>query len=763
MGLTLAGAMVALYGASTRTVLDGFSQIEEQRAVEEARRVEQAMLGLVQEVHAKAVDWANWNDTYEFMADRNQAYIDDNLFDDAFKPMGVDLVVLLDARFGIATSLEVKDDSGRPIVRAQPVLDSLLADEFLSKQDSKGDGVQGIVLVERSPVAVSARPIRRSDATGESRGWFVFARLVAGNAVSELRRVTSHQVSFTTVVSSSSSGTGTTLITNSQTLEVRNRIKDIHGRTAIQVTTTIPRSVYLYGEKVVRGSTLEVLAIGSLLFLAALFMVERFAVARLLELKNQVDHVRNRGSDSRVRLAGADELGSLATSINGMLVEIEHQAFHDRLTGLPNRALFMDRLSLALRKAARGDRVTGVLFVDLDNFKLINDSLGHEAGDSMLRAVAERITQAVRPGDTVARLGGDEYTVLLEDLNTADDASVVAARILNALRRPVEVGGREAFACASIGVAVTTESCTNADTLIKNADTAMYRAKGEGKSTFVLYEPSMNDQAEERLELETALRQALDHGEMHVDYQPIIELSSQRVIGAEALCRWTHPERGAIPPNVFIPIAEETGLITTIGYWVLEQACIRAREWLAESPSTGFVMSVNLSGRQLLRDDVVVRVSDILARTGLEPHRLQLEITESVLISNTEGVVAKIDELRQLGVKLAIDDFGTGYSSLSMLRSLPLDTLKIDREFIDRLGDEGGTLAIVEAIAYVAKTMNIQVTGEGVETRPQEKYVKSVGVGTAQGFLYSRPLSERVFADVMRFGLASLSADRKVG
>lgn len=777
LGLTTTFALAGIYGLSTRSVLDGFVSIEEQRAHAEAERVSQGLASAVREVHAKASDWANWDDTHDFMASRDPEFLKANVYADAFRPMAIDLVAFLAADHGLIAEMAVPSLDGSQL-SARALLLGLDRAGLLGRAAEDADGVSGILLSGSRPVAVSVRSVRRNDGGGDFRGWLLFARSLHAGASDSLRQVAEHQVEFSSPKDEApAAARRSVLITHENAIDVLTRVQDIHGAHSIQVRTTIPRETYAYGKQVVSTVAWQLLAIGTLLFLVTLFVTERYAVARVCKLTGQVQRVRSSNQGGRVALAGRDELAGLAGAINGMLDqidddstqlrkseerlrlqnenleqivaertrEIEHQAFHDQLTSLPNRALFMDRVALALRRTQRSRAITGVLFIDLDNFKLVNDSLGHSVGDLLLTGVAERLVHAVRPGDTVARLGGDEFTVLLEDLGSADEASNVAQRILKALRKPVQAGDRETFACASIGVAVTADPELGADALLKNADTAMYRAKADGKSTFVFYDETMRDRVVERLEIETDLRRALVNRELSVAYQPIFDVATHTMVGAEALARWNHPTRGSIPPGQFIPVAEETGLILSIGYWVMGEACRAAKAWIDQLDDRPFVISVNLSARQLMRDDVVTQVRRVLKETGLPPERLQLEITESVLITDREGVVAKAVELRNLGVKLALDDFGTGYSSLSMLRTLPLDTLKIDRGFIVRLFEEEGASAIVEAIVHVARSLHIEVTGEGVETPTQEQFVKSVGVQSAQGYLYARPMAPEQF------------------
>ncbi len=432
---------------------------------------------------------------------------------------------------------------------------------------------------------------------------------------------------------------------------------------------------------------------------------------------------------------------------------IAHQAFHDALTGLPNRVLFMDRLHSALARSQRHSKLVGVLFVDLDNFKVINDSLGHEAGDTLLKAIAERLQTCVRPGDTVARLGGDEFTLLLEDLSSDQDATQIAERIFQQLKLPIALSGHEVFAGASVGIAVTPEGANDADGLMRDADTAMYQAKTSGKSSYVVFERSMNDRVMERLELENGLRRALEQGEFRLLYQPILDMETGAINGAEALVRWEHPKLGLVSPAKFIPLAEETGLIVPIGAWVLKEACRQARVWQeTQENSRHFVMSVNLSGRQLQNPDLVATVAGILEETGLEPCRLKLEITESVMMEDVDATIDKLQQLKALGVLLAVDDFGTGYSSLSYLRRLPVDTVKIDRSFVSTLGAETQPAAIVNTIIMLCRALNLSVTGEGIENSDQVAQLQSLGCDLGQGYHFSKPIAVADFEALLKRG-----------
>jgi len=430
--------------------------------------------------------------------------------------------------------------------------------------------------------------------------------------------------------------------------------------------------------------------------------------------------------------------------------QLAHQAFHDPLSGLPNRSLFLDRLDRALLRASTHGRSVAVMFLDLDNFKVVNDSLGHDSGDEMLVEVAKRLRTCVRSQDTVARLGGDEFTILLEDIVDPEFASEMASRVARALNTPVQLKGHEVHTSASIGVAVSAGRNELPGDMLRDADTAMYQAKAAGKAHHTVFDPTMNERANERLELEGELRRAIDGGELRLHYQPIISLDSGSVTEVEALVRWEHPVRGIMPPMRFIPLAEETGLILPLGRWVLEESCRQAREWQLEFPTTPpLTIGVNISPRQFAQSNLVSEVSRVLRETGLPACSLKLEITESLMMVNPEATRAKLMALRDLGVRLAVDDFGTGYSSMAYLSRFPLDTLKIDKSFVGGLGEQAEADAIVRAIITLAKTLNLHVTSEGIETADQLMRLNDLGSDLGQGFFFSRPLTSAALHEIL--------------
>lgn len=382
-----------------------------------------------------------------------------------------------------------------------------------------------------------------------------------------------------------------------------------------------------------------------------------------------------------------------------------------------------------------------VLFLDLDRFKVVNDSLGHLVGDKLLIQVSERLRECLRAGDVAARLGGDEFAVLVDDVEIPGDATRVAERVESALSRPFLIDGSEIFTSSSIGIALSTTGYTLPEELLRDADTAMYRAKGEGKAQYAIFDAQMHEQAVHQLQLETDLRRALDRREFLLHYQPIVELESGQIIGFEALVRWNHPDRGVVMPGSFIPAAEETGLIVPMGWWILEEACRWMRGWQVESSyGRRMSISVNLSARQFLQPDLVQRIETILNQTGLPPHSLKLEITEGTIVKNQEAAVLMLGQLKELQVQLHVDDFGTGYSSLAYLHRFPIDALKIDRTFVQNLGSNEEALEISRAVVALAKNMRMEAIAEGIETPEQLEHLRRIGCNAGQGFLFSKPV-----------------------
>jgi diguanylate cyclase (GGDEF)-like protein/PAS domain S-box-containing protein len=439
------------------------------------------------------------------------------------------------------------------------------------------------------------------------------------------------------------------------------------------------------------------------------------------------------------------------TSLKQTQSQLEHLAHHDSLTNLPNRLLFEDRLEHALAQAKRQNRQLAVLFLDLDRFKNINDSLGHAMGDELLKEVAKRLQNILRDDDTAARLGGDEFTVLVENIDDPSQAAVVASKIQDKFKSPFKIAGRELHITASIGISIFPDDGKDVADLTKNADAAMYQAKEQGRNNYRYYTSELTRSAFERLLLETELRSALNEDQLLLYYQPQISLKNGEMTGAEALLRWHHPRLGIIPPARFIPLAEESGLIHEIGNWVLNETCQQTRYLYKQGLFQGR-MAINLSVRQIMQTDLILRFEQIIAESGCPPEILQLEVTEGIFMGQMKHSVPVLDVFKKLGVSIAIDDFGTGYSSLSYLKQLPIDKLKIDRSFIRDMPHDSDAVAITQAIVSLGKNLGLRITAEGIETMAQQSLLQKMGCQEGQGYLYSPPVPAEVFEQMLMEG-----------
>ena len=420
---------------------------------------------------------------------------------------------------------------------------------------------------------------------------------------------------------------------------------------------------------------------------------------------------------------------------------LHYRAFHDSLTDLPNRTMFVDRIEAAMARAASRGTTVAVMFLDLDNFKVVNDSLGHAVGDQLLVALTDRIKGCLRLEDTLARLSGDEFAILFEEIWGEDDAVRLAERIQEQLQNPFSLDHRELYVAASIGIVVSGPTHTTPGDLLRDADLAMYRAKANGKGRCEVFNHTMNVHFTERLALESNMRRSIERGELRVHYQPIVRLDDESVVGFEALVRWEHPQRGLIPPAEFIPIAEETGMIVPLGAWVLEEACRQVQQWQDQRcHGRALLLSVNVSARQFQSPDLVDTVAEVLQRTGFNPTSLKLELTESVMMRDVERTTQRLHELKALSIQLVIDDFGTGYSSLAYLRQFPITVLKIDRTFVNRLGTDPQDDAIVRSIVTLSRDLGMEVVAEGIETPAQLETLRALGCDYGQGYYFSRPL-----------------------
>jgi diguanylate cyclase (GGDEF)-like protein len=449
---------------------------------------------------------------------------------------------------------------------------------------------------------------------------------------------------------------------------------------------------------------------------------------------------------------GGLKIAIYRSALQSTKVELDHRAHHDTLTDLPNRILLQDRLSQAIDLAQRQGKQLAVMFMDLDQFKHINDSLGHAVGDQLLQSVAQRLAGCVRQSDTVSRQGGDEFVVLLPQVEHAEDAALSAQKLLVALAPPHRIDRFDLHISISIGISLYPDDGQDAETLIKSADTAMYHAKENGRNNYQFFAPSMNARAVQRQSIEASLRRALERQEFVLHYQPKINLHSGAIVGVEALIRWQHPERGLLPPAQFVPIAEDSGLIVPIGRWVLSEACRQTQAWL-QAGLPAITVAVNTSAVEFRAPDFLENIRSTLATSGLAPRSLELELTESVLMRDAEATNAMLHALSELGIKLAVDDFGTGYSSLSYLRQFPIDTLKIDQSFVNQITHNPDDATLVSAVISMGKSLKQRVIAEGVETPEQVAFLRDQQCDEGQGYYFGRPVAAEALAALLQTGV----------
>ena len=771
--------------------LDNIRKLEKQNATEHMTRVWNSITYELNDLKKTAMDWAEWTDTYNFVTDYNETYISDNLSAIYLNNLRLDAMVFIDASgdFVYAKQLNANKDELQEVPsNVISLLKTLIGDN----QDINRR-VQGLLSIPGGAMLVATNPILTSNSEGPIHGNLVLYRFLDQTEVAHLSELTNQNITLTFIGSQHEYDqrndpeemfVSITEISDHK-IQGTSTLKDIYGNPAIDVSILMNRDMYLIGQAGFESIIFVLLAIGIIFSLLIILLLDRIILSRIQYMSAAINAIGEH-NDPQERLKPdemADELSTMSHEINAMLDKLqasrlqiearEHElieiaaelkqemagrieaqeritylAYHDPLTNLPNRLHFTEHLNHGIQLAKRMARLVAILFLDLDGFKMINDSMGHQAGDLLLIEVSKRLKAMLRASDVLARLGGDEFVILLEDIADASAIEIIAGKVLNIFSEPFILNRQECFISTSIGVAVYPVDGETGEVLIKNADIAMYHAKERGKNQYVLCSPSIKNRVMETMKMSNQLFRALERKEFEVYYQPQINCSTNLIVGAEALIRWNHPELGQVLPGMFIPIAEQTGLILPIGEWVLHTSCVQAKAWqIAGYPRIR--MGVNLSIRQFQNHDIAGEVQAILEDTNLDPEYLELEITESIAVHEKDYVFNALFALRDMGIHISIDDFGTEYSSMNHLKQLPVDRIKIPMPFVQGIDASPKDEAITKSIIVLAKSLGLKVTAEGVETKAQYDFLTQRMCDEIQGYYYFKPMTASDFEKLL--------------
>ncbi|MGE5677975.1 MAG: EAL domain-containing protein [Pseudomonadota bacterium] len=780
-------------------MLEGLNKLEDRYVSEHAGRVGNRIQEKLERMGQIAKDYAAWDDSYEYIMDHNVGFQERNLTEETLANLNLDLLIYSDmsGSFVFAGSLDEESISLIPIYSG--IREQLEVSGILQNSDP-GKTLRGIIRIDEGLMMVNSHPIIMSDYSGEVRGNLILGQLLDQEEIAEMgaalnldlelqRLDLGHDPIFDMI-----HGTGRVIVEghDKNSISAYTVLTDVFGQPAAGIVVSMNRDFSAVGLR-----AFELLGIG--LCLTALltmliigFVFNALVLKRLVRLSENVGVI---GDDNSVfyRLpedSGGDEISIVSGAINlmlGRLAEshtnlenevilrtrelmetnekltkeinirrqaqerIEYLAYYDTLTGLPNRALLVDRVHQAIDLAKRIEKPIGIMYIDLDRFKDINDTLGHFQGDELLKSVAGRLSSVVRESDTVARMNSDEFVVMALNLDNAEKIGTVARKLLNVFIQPFDANNREIYLTASIGISVFPTDGETPESLIKDADLAMYKAKDKGKNQCVFCTAVMKDIIFENLKLSNGLYRALQRNELEVYYQPQVSQGTRSIVGLEALLRWNHPEYGLVSPGKFIHLAEQTGLINPIGKWVLQSVCRQNKAW-QEAGLPCVRIAVNLSIIQLQSPDIIEQIKEILRETGLESQYLELEITESIAMRDTEYIVNVLNEFRALGIYISIDDFGTEFSSLNYLKLLPINRIKIPMPFVEGIAVNERDEAIIKTIIVLAKNMGLDVIAEGVETKEQEAFLTRRMCNEMQGFYYYRPMCAADIENIMLKG-----------
>lgn len=770
--ITLIALALTASLSSEIVIMRGFTALEEQKVRENADRVVNALSSDLSGMESSAVDWGGWDDTLFFLQGKLPAYMEENITDSSVGAMRVNFFMLADTSGDVFASTGYDMAAQKLAPLPGSLKDGFPADSPLVKHPDLNTPTSGLLVLPEGPALIASCPITDNAHEVPSHGALITGRFLTAEQLEELSKRTHLSVELHRLDSRdlprdvreadlALSDPSETLVQplNSKEIAGYRLLEDMFGQPALILHVTMPREIYMRGQSTIIYSIaaliLGILVVGLINFL----LLEKAVLSRLGRLSTSVKGIqKSSDSSSRVVVDGQDELGTLAGNINDMLQAItraestiRHQAHHDAVTGLPNRVLFAQRLEKALAEGRESGLGVGLLALDLDRFKMVNDTFGHDIGDRLLKQAAARLKRSLRKGDLACRIGGDEFTILLPGVKSVSDAQGVAERVLEAFAHPFVIEGHEMHVSTSIGISIYPADGREPRALLQRADAALYEAKQEGRSMFKLHGAHVEDGALSKLDSENELHRAIEEKQLLIHYQPEVDTTTGRVPVVEALLRWQHPTRGLLEAEEFIAAAEDAGVIETMGRWVLREACAEAKRWQEERVCDPLPrMAVNLSGREFSAADLTAKTNAILKESGLPPDLLELEIGERTVMWNVERSIAKVQELSRHGITVTLDDFGLGHSSLAHLKLLPIHALKIDKSFIHDLEADDGDNAIVEAIIAMGRALGLRVVAEGVETPGQSAFLSAHGCREMQGYLLARPMSAEEIMELLR-------------
>jgi diguanylate cyclase (GGDEF)-like protein len=807
------GLVFIIYLVVNAIMQNNIRIFEQHYVTEHVQRAENGINLSLDTLAQTASDWAIWDDTYQFVIDRNRKYIDNNFNVSVISNINLNAMLIMNLKGQSVYEYGVNLDK-QEVMPVSKALVEYLRKSPVSNNTNPNYKMKGLVLLPEGPMLIASWPILPSNGVGPVRGNLVVGRYLDHTEIGLLAKTLGIHMTIDRMDELDSHKAKLYHSIQAKLPVLVRKIdqdhiggytilRDITGKPVVGVCVKTDREISKIGHQGMRYM-LYALVVASFVFTTImLFFLEKNILSRLLALNGQFREIGNSGIFSRrLKLDKIhDEIDDMTSEINAMLdkletaekkviegealkraneelenrvlertlelsqtneslqteicerkkmqEQIEYLAYHDYLTDLPNRLLFNEQLTHAISLTKRIERIFAIMFLDLDGFKIINDTMGHDIGDQLLIGVAKRLAAVLRKSDIVARFGGDEFIILVENIEDSNHIEMIAQKILNCFNRPFVIDGQECFITTCIGIAIYPTDGENAEKLIKNADVAMFKAKENGKNQYAFCTVELKNKVLETMKLTNKLYRALERNEFLLYYQPQLSCSTNKIVGVEALIRWNHPEMGMVSPGAFIPIAEQAGLINAIGEWVLQTACRQNKIW-QDAGLPKIRMGVNLSVRQLQSANIVRQVDNVLRQTGLLPGYLELEITESVAMREQDYVIEVLRSLMDRGLHIAIDDFGTEYSSLNYLKKLPIDKIKIARPFVRGIGVSEKDEAIISAIIVLAKSMGFSVLAEGVETEKQLMYITQRMCDEVQGFYYYKPLPAKEMEELLR-------------